>query len=67
MRNVLLNGVLDNIDKSIGGLDDGMFIDTMKEVFTFSPYVYTAKDGIICYSNNIGLHYHNDFCIFKNI
>ena len=67
LGNVLLNGVLDNIDKSIGGLDDGMFIDTMKEVFTFSPYVYTAKDGIICYSNNVGLHYHNDFCIFKNI
>ena len=38
--NVLLNGVLDNIDKSIGGLDDGMFIDTMKEVFTFNPYAF---------------------------
>ena len=40
MRNVLLNGVLENIDKSIGGLDNGMFIDTMKEVFTFNPYAF---------------------------
>lgn len=39
-RNVLLNGVLDHIDASIGGVDEGMFVESMKEFFAFQTKLF---------------------------
>ena len=38
IRNVLLSGVVDSIDSSIGGLDNGMFADAIRETFSFNAY-----------------------------
>ena len=40
LRNALLGGVLDNIDKSIGGVDNGMFVSTVKDIFTFRACMF---------------------------
>ena len=39
LRNVLLNGVLEEMDSSIGGLDNGLFTDSLREVFTFEAHM----------------------------
>ena len=36
IRNVLLSGIAENIDSSIGGLDNGAFISGIKDVFSFN-------------------------------
>ena len=36
VRNVLMNGVMNSIEESIGGLDNGMFSSSIRESFTFS-------------------------------
>lgn len=38
-RNVLLNGILDNINEKIGGLDNGLFVEGMHEVFSFNATI----------------------------
>ena len=40
LRNVLLNGTLDSINTSIGGLDNGMFVETIKDLFSFKAYMF---------------------------
>ncbi len=35
LRNALMNGILGHMDESIGGLDDGMFVSSMKDLFSF--------------------------------
>lgn len=40
LRNVLLNGVLDAINASIGGVDKGMFVMTIKELFSFEACMF---------------------------
>ncbi|MCR4677455.1 MAG: ABC transporter permease [Lachnospiraceae bacterium] len=34
-RNVMLNGILNRMNEKIGGLDNGAFVDAVKESFTF--------------------------------
>jgi multidrug/hemolysin transport system permease protein len=36
LRNGILNGVLDSINTTIGGLDNGLFIDAVKDSFSFN-------------------------------
>ncbi len=36
IRNVLLRGIVDSIDSSIGGLDNGAFVTAIKDVFSFN-------------------------------
>ncbi len=40
LRNVLLNGTLDSINDSIGGVDNGMFVETIKELFSFKACMF---------------------------
>ena len=40
IRNVLLSGVVDSIDSSIGGLDNGMFADAIRETFSFNANAF---------------------------
>lgn len=39
-RNVLLNGLLEEINLSIGGIDQGMFVDSIEECFTFRASLF---------------------------
>lgn len=39
LRNKLMQGALDNIDKSIGGLDNGAFVEGIKEAFSFKALI----------------------------
>lgn len=51
-RNVILNGLLDEIDNCIGGLDQGMFVSSMKECFTFEAQLFgnsLSQSNMICY------------------
>ena len=51
-RNVILNGLLDEIDNCIGGLDQGMFVSSMKECFTFEAQLFGnsfSQSNLICY------------------
>lgn len=53
MRNVLLNGVINHMDDSIGGIDDGIFAKTIKEVFTFKAHLFDtdfAQSQMVMYS-----------------
>ncbi len=40
IRSNLLTGLLDNINNDIGGLDNGLFVDSMKEIFVFKTYMF---------------------------
>ena len=60
IRNVLLSGVADNINTSIGGLDNGAFISAVKETFSFNALtfgntctgtvsvIYVAAAALLC-------------------
>lgn len=39
-RNLLLNGILDDMNNSIGGVDNGAFVDSMKEAFGFTSMLF---------------------------
>lgn len=39
-RNALLNGLLDHVNESIGGVDEGIFVESVKEIFTFKEKVF---------------------------
>lgn len=45
-RNVLLNRLLDKMDASIGGLDQGMFVESIKEIFSFDSTVFGKTYGV---------------------
>lgn len=52
LRNTLLSGVLGQMDQSIGGLDNGMFTDTLRETFSFTAHIFEQNLGVpamICY------------------
>lgn len=40
LRNILLGGVLEHIDESIGGLDNGAFVSAIKDIFTFKAKMF---------------------------
>lgn len=40
LRNSLLNGIADQMNSSIGGVDNGVFIDALKESMTFNANVF---------------------------
>ena len=40
LRNTLLNGIADEMNSSIGGVDNGMFIDAIKESMTFNAVIF---------------------------
>ncbi len=40
LRNALLDGVLEHIDESIGGLDNGAFVNAIKDAFTFNARMF---------------------------
>ena len=40
LRNTLLNGIADEMNSSIGGVDNGAFIDAVKETMTFNAAVF---------------------------
>ena len=42
LRNVLLNGTLDAIDTSIGGVDHGMFVETIRDLFSFKACMFDS-------------------------
>lgn len=39
-RNVLLNPILNHMDKDLAGIDHGIFVEEIKEVFTFEPQMF---------------------------
>ena len=39
-RNLLLNGILNDMNNSIGGVDNGAFVDSMKEAFGFTSMLF---------------------------
>ncbi|MCR4849848.1 MAG: ABC transporter permease [Lachnospiraceae bacterium] len=43
LRSTLLNGVLTDIDKSIGGIDNGAFTDSIRDIFTFRASMFGQK------------------------
>ena len=46
LRNVLMGGILDHIDEKIGGLDNGTFVSTIRDTFTFKARMFgSAMDS----------------------
>lgn len=43
LRNVLLNGLLGYVDSGIGGLDNGGFVQTLREIFTFKADMFGSS------------------------
>ncbi len=43
LRNVLLEGTLDAVNTSIGGLDNGMFVEGLKDIFSFEAKLFGAN------------------------
>lgn len=42
LRNMLLNDTLTSINNSLEGLDEGMFVETVKQIFTFKAKLFNA-------------------------
>ena len=42
LRNILLNGLLEHIDTSLAGADQGMFVLSLKEYFTFQAKLFNG-------------------------
>ncbi len=40
LRNVILNGMFDNINEKIGGVDNGVFVTEIKKVFSFNAELF---------------------------
>lgn len=40
LRNALLNRTLENIDGSIGGIDEGAFVSSIRDIFSFRAYMF---------------------------
>lgn len=52
LRNTLLGGILDHIDSGIGGIDGGLFTESLRDVFTFRANMFggTLKvSGMLAY------------------
>lgn len=39
-RNVMLNGLLENFNEKLNGVDNGMFVDAMRESFNLEPLLF---------------------------
>ena len=39
VRNVLMRGVMDNFDRSLGGVDQGIFLERIKSIFSFQARI----------------------------
>ncbi len=46
IRNILLSGITDKIDSTIGGLDNGMFISAVKDTFSFNAGAFGMNFSI---------------------
>ena len=42
LRNILLNGLLENINRSLAGTDQGMFVLSLKEYFSFQAKLFNG-------------------------
>ena len=42
LRNILLNGLLEHINTSLQGVDQGMFVLSLKEYFTFQAKLFNG-------------------------
>ena len=40
LRNVLINGLLENMNTSLNGVDQGMFVTSIKEIFSFKARLF---------------------------
>ncbi|MCR5507797.1 MAG: ABC transporter permease [Lachnospiraceae bacterium] len=40
LRNTMLNGILSHMDEGIGGIDEGVFVSTVKDIFTFRASMF---------------------------
>ena len=43
LRNAMLNGTLENIDRNIGGIDEGAFVGLIRDIFTFRDNMLFIK------------------------
>lgn len=43
LRNILTTGLLNRIDSGIGGLDNGLFVASVKDIFTFKAFLFTGE------------------------
>lgn len=46
LRNFLMNGILDNMNSCIGGIDNGMFAEAMRYGFTFKAHMFGWELGV---------------------
>lgn len=46
LRNLLMNGLLNNIDDSLNGVDGGLFTESIRDFFTFKAHIFGADLGI---------------------
>ena len=46
LRNALLNALLRHMDAAIGGLDNGMFVESIKETFSFDASLFGQNYGM---------------------
>ena len=46
LRNALLNALLQHMDAAIGGLDNGMFVESIKETFSFDASLFGQNYGM---------------------
>ena len=52
LRNALLGGLLGHIDSGIGGLDNGAFVQALKDLFTFRAHMFGGSldvPGMLCF------------------
>ena len=42
LRNILLNGLLEHINTSLAGVDQGMFVLSLKKYFTFQAKLFNG-------------------------
>ncbi len=40
VRNILMRGVTDKMNEGIGGIDNGLFIETIKDTFSFNSHMF---------------------------
>lgn len=50
VRNILMRGIMDRMDASIGGLDNGMFTETIREIFSFNSHMF---GNVLSLSNSL--------------
>ena len=45
-RRALLSGLLDHMNSDVGGVDQGLFVESLKEIFTFQANVFEQKVSV---------------------